>query len=560
MKKKIPPFSKLGVNIFLTLVALSFILLNGGDTFLETSITAAANSQTSISATRNAERFRAAVAVQNRHTELLKRIPGVVGIGTGIGADGHPVIRVFTRRAGLPGIPQSLDGVPVRAKVTGMFIAFNDPTDRFDRPVPIGVSTGHPDITAGTIGARVIDGTGNVYALSNNHVYANQNYASIGDSALQPGPFDEGSYPADEIGVLYDFEPIDFSLFGSNTMDAAIVSTTPHELGTATLPEGYGTPSSIIFGDSDGDGYFDNRDDLLDLPVQKFGRTTGLTHGIVTEINVTTAVCYANCSNQYLAKLAWFEDQISISGRNAEAFSLGGDSGSLVVTDDVNKYPVGLLFAGSSTTTLANRIDRVLDRFDISIDDTEQTAPTNEICDNGLDDDGDGPIDCNDDDCSLDPICQSDCNDNGICEPDEDCYNCPNDCIGGEVTAGVCGNGVCEPGSGEDCLSCPDDCAGKQKGKPDNQFCCGDGGGENPIGCNDQRCTAGGLVCGEIESTPYCCGDLICEGIEDSVNCELDCGPPDPPDDPSGDCLPKGEVCSIDDNCCSGKCAGRKCK
>jgi len=34
------------------------------------------------------------------------------------------------------------------------------------RPVPIGVSTGHPDITAGTIGARVTDGV-NVYALSN---------------------------------------------------------------------------------------------------------------------------------------------------------------------------------------------------------------------------------------------------------------------------------------------------------------------------------------------------------------------------------------------------------
>jgi hypothetical protein len=549
MKQKIPPFSKLAFSIFLTLFALSLIFLNGDDTFFEPGITAAENSRAPTAATIITERFRAAAAVQDRHAERLKRIPGVVGIGTGIGADGHPVIRVFTRRAGIPGIPQSLDGVPVRVKVTGMFIAFSDPAARFDRPVPIGVSTGHPDITAGTIGARVVDGGGNVYALSNNHVYANQNDARIGDSALQPGPYDGGSYPTDAIGVLYDYEPIDFSLFGSNTMDAAIVSTTTDQLGVATLLEGYGTPNSSIFDDLDADGHFDNENDLLDLPVQKFGRTTGLTHGIVTEINVTTAVCYANCSSQFFAVLAWFDDQISISGINTEAFSLGGDSGSLVVTDDENKYPVGLLFAGSSTTTLANRIDLVLDRFGVRIDNSEQSEPASEICNNGLDDDDDGYFDCYDNDCSLDPLCQSDCNDNGICEPGEDCDTCPSDCFIEieEVAAGVCGNGVCEPVSGESCLSCPDDCAGKQKGRPDKQFCCG-----ADVGCDDERCTREGFYCGAAPE-PYCCGDGLCEGFEDSDNCELDCGPPAP-------CLANGEVCASADDCCSQKCAGRICR
>jgi hypothetical protein len=553
MKQKIPPFSKLAFSIFLTIFALSLIFLNGDDAFLKPGIIAAANSQASITLTRNLERFRAAVEVQNRHTERLKRIPGVVGIGTGIGANGHPVISVFTRRAGLPGIPESLDGVAVRVKVTGMFIAFSDPAARFDRPVPIGVSTGHPHITAGTIGARVIDADGEVYALSNNHVYANQNEASIGDSALQPGPYDGGMDPDDKIGELKDFEPIDFSLFGSNTMDAAIVLTAPNQLGTATLPEGYGTPNSSIFGDLDGDGYFDDENDLLDLLVKKFGRTTGLTHGKVTEINVTTAVCYANCSDPFSSVYAWFEDQITISSINSDAFSLGGDSGSLIVTDDDNKYPVGLLFAGSSTTTLANRIDLVLNRFGVSIDDAEQTAPADEICDNLWDDDGDGLTDCDDEDCSQDPYCPSACNNNGICEPDEDCDTCPNDCLFEGVTAGVCGNGVCEPNVGENCLSCPADCAGKQKGKPDKQFCCGDGDGVNPIDCDDPRCTSEGLVCGEAVPTSYCCGDLICEGAENSVNCELDCGPPP-------QCLANGEVCSSADQCCSQKCAGRICR
>ena len=54
-------------------------------------------------------------------------------------------------------------------------------------------------------------------------------------------------------------------------------------------------------------------------------------------------------------------------------FSQGGDSGSLIVTydpDNANeKKPVGLLFAGSSTHTIANPIDLVLDRFGVTIDD-----------------------------------------------------------------------------------------------------------------------------------------------------------------------------------------------
>ena len=331
------------------------------------------------------QRIREAMAVQDRHTEQLIRIPGVVGIGTGIGANGRPVIRVFSRVPGISGIPQTLDGVPVTVKVTGMFIAYIDPRDRIDRPVPIGVSTGHPDITAGTIGARVKDEGGNVYALSNNHVYANQNDADIGDSILQPGTFDGGSDPADKIGELFDFEVIDFSIFGSNTMDAAIAGTTPGELGQATLPQGYGMPNSIIFGDMDRDGFFDNKNDLLQLPVQKFGRTASLTHGQISEINVTSAVCYANCSDIFESKFAWFQDQISIISNTAEAFSGGGDSGSLVLTDDPDKNPVALLFAGSENSTLANRIDLVLDRFDVSID----GAAPEDICQSDFDMDRD---------------------------------------------------------------------------------------------------------------------------------------------------------------------------
>jgi PKD repeat protein len=332
-----------------------------------------------------------AIEAQNRHSDELKRIPGVVGTGTGIGADGLPVIQVFTTRAGIPEIPKNLDEVPVEVKVTGMFFALADPKARFERPVPIGVSTGHPDITAGTIGCRVKDTDGNVYALSNNHVYADSNAAEIGDHVIQPGTYDGGSLPDDYIGTLAAFEPIVFDAEACdpdlgesdpdcNIIDAAIALSSIGDLGNTTPADGYGTPSSTTVAAE------------LDQAVKKYGRTTGLTHGEVSAINVYVNVCYDTSCN----KLATFVDQIMIT---PGTFSAGGDSGSLIV--DANNNPVGLLFAGSSTHTIANPIGMVLDAFSVSIDGSSSgnipptaafsyttTALTATFTDDSYDDDG----------------------------------------------------------------------------------------------------------------------------------------------------------------------------
>ncbi|HYR12865.1 MAG TPA: CARDB domain-containing protein, partial [Mycobacterium sp.] len=64
-------------------------------------------------------------------------------------------------------------------------------------------------------------------------------------------------------------------------------------------------------------------------------------------------------------KAARFVDQLIIS---PGGFSGGGDSGSLIVTDDGSMNPVALLFAGSASVTIANRIDLVLNRFGVAID------------------------------------------------------------------------------------------------------------------------------------------------------------------------------------------------
>jgi hypothetical protein len=359
MRRKIPLFSKLALSIFLAIFALCFVFLNGDGALLKPSIAEAANP--AIGLTKDNPGIRTAIEVQSRNTETLMNIPGVVGHGVGISSDGEPVIKLFVVRAGIPGIPVALEGVPTKVKVTGMVVAYADPTARFPRPVPIGVSTGHPDITAGTIGCRVTDGA-NVFALSNNHVYANENYASVGDSALQPGPYDGGLDPGDAIGTLYAYEPINFS-GGDNYIDAAIALSSVDDLGTSTpLGDGYGTPSSTIV------------EAFVGQRIQKYGRTTGWTHGVVDTIKTIVDVCYQTRGPFRCAKLARFRDQIGIT---PGTFSAGGDSGSLILTDDDNKNPVGLLFAGSSTHTFANRIALVLERFSVAVDDSLTTYPDN---------------------------------------------------------------------------------------------------------------------------------------------------------------------------------------
>lgn len=303
-----------------------------------------------------------AISVQRKHNAKLMELDGVVGHGIGVNAAGEPVITVYTEDKMVTGIPVILDNIPVRTKVTGRFVAYTDPTTRFPRPVPIGVSTGHKQITAGTIGCRVKDGSGNLYALSNNHVFANSNEAVIGDVILQPGPYDGGVEQTDVIGTLYKFEPILFD--GSpNLFDAAIADVTASTVGYATpVGAAYGSPGTTPTTAE------------INMMVQKYGRTTRWTQGVVKEINVTVDVCYQTRGPVKCIKLARFVNQISIT---PGTFSAGGDSGSLIVTDDGNKNPVALLFAGSDTRTIGSPIGAILTEFSVTIDDGEGSGPIN---------------------------------------------------------------------------------------------------------------------------------------------------------------------------------------
>lgn len=314
--------------------------------------------------------FRAAIAAQERHTDALLRTPGVVGTAVGHLPNGALGVQILVERAGV-NVPASLDGVPAAIQVTGRLMALSDPTTR-QRPAPLGYSIGHPAITAGTIGARVRDAAGNVYVLSNNHVLANGNDATIGDPEYQPGPFDGGT-AADQIATLSAFHAIEFSGTANNLIDAAIAQADPADLGNATpADDGYGAPNTAIYGDADANGTIDDRNALLGVDVHKYGRTTGHTHGTITGVNATVTVCY-EVVFIFCVKSARFVDQLIIT---PGTFSGGGDSGSLIVSDDGNNNPVALLFAGSAEQTIGNRIDHVLNRFGVTIDGSEPPPPT----------------------------------------------------------------------------------------------------------------------------------------------------------------------------------------
>jgi len=318
--------------------------------------------------------FERVKEVQEKHTARLMGIKGVVGTAVGLDPADQPEVKVFVEEPGVAGIPKKLDEVSVDVVITGKIYALKpgekppspgggkppspsiDPKAWFPRPVPIGVSTGNEgEISSGTIGCRVTDGT-NVYALSNNHVYALENDAPIGSKVLQPGRYDTAGYvynPDNVIGTLSAFVPIVFSTSASNTIDAAIAAIIKDgdipRVGNATPSNGYGKPKSTTASAYAG------------MQVQKYGRTTALTKGKIYATNATVNVGYSSGTARLVNQIWVYSSK--------GAFIKAGDSGSLLVTDP-GKNPVGLLFAGDSSGqwAVANRIDLVLSAFGVSID------------------------------------------------------------------------------------------------------------------------------------------------------------------------------------------------
>ena len=299
---------------------------------------------------------------------------GIVGVGIGLpdptslafsGVPGEPALTLFTESP----LPQeqllsqvaesagtrALSSIPIEQVPVGSVDAYSFRGRH--RPAPGGVSVGHVNITAGTLGSRAIGltapWTNRHLILSNNHVLANSNDARVNDSIVQPGPTDGGRHPGDQIAVLARWVPINFG-GAVNFVDAAFGWAWHERIrGEQYYLSGganaYYRTGTAPLGAS------------LGMVVGKSGRTTGLTQGRVTQIGVSVNVNYG------LGRVALFRNQIAIQSVNANPFSAGGDSGSLIWQWATGVRPVGLLFAGGGGTTFANPIGAALAALNIRL-------------------------------------------------------------------------------------------------------------------------------------------------------------------------------------------------
>lgn len=269
-------------------------------------------------------------------------------------------------------IPMRVEDMPIDVKEVGVIKALKARTDRW-RPAPGGVSIGHEWITAGTLGCLVSKGS-QPYILSNNHVLADTNNAPIGSTILQPGKHDGGEL-IDTIATLADFVPIEFgggkgcsigkAVAGLENFFAKIIGSKTR-LESVSIRQTSNRVDAAIAYPVEADMV---KNEILELgkitgwagaglgtKVMKSGRTTGITEGEITQVNVMVNVQYGN------GKVALFENQLMIE---PGGFSAGGDSGSVVLNK--NNKLVALLFAGSDQSTIVSPIEFVFTDLDVEL-------------------------------------------------------------------------------------------------------------------------------------------------------------------------------------------------
>jgi hypothetical protein len=213
------------------------------------------------------------------------------------------------------------------------------------RPLTVGLSVGHKDVTAGTICAFVRRGGGAPELLSCNHVLADCDRASANDPILQPGVADGGT-PADTIGRLAGAIPLDRA--GVNAVDCAVASLATGVDADPTTLAGYGGLAGLVDR-----GWYGPQ--AVGEPVAKIGRTTGATEGLVTVISFAQFVNYRGFGR------CWFDELIEVRGETG-LFSDGGDSGSLVF-GRADRRGLGMVIAGTDTRSYVTRLDTVLSRL-----------------------------------------------------------------------------------------------------------------------------------------------------------------------------------------------------
>jgi len=302
------------------------------------------------------------------HVEARNNIHAV-GVGRKI-KDGkvtrQKCVRIYVVRKMMPGvlskkalIPPEIDGIPTDViESSPAYLAAGQCSankQRQQRPIIAGISAGHPNVLAGTIGClcrstRPGDNPEDIFALSNNHVFANVNRGLIGDRLIQPAREDGGSMDT-TFARLDRFVPLGLGPMDVNRVDAAIGRVPGNLFSSADI---------CSIGSITG-----HKRATLNLRVSKHGRTTGLTIGTVDDPAYNALINI----DPTLGRPLRFVNQIRIkSASPLRLFARQGDSGSLVV-DQATREAVGLLFAVpfDNSYGVANHIDDVLTTLNIRL-------------------------------------------------------------------------------------------------------------------------------------------------------------------------------------------------
>ena len=283
---------------------------------------------------------------------------GFVGIGHSE-AEGEVIVFVEDEQT-KQRVPHSFNGYTVRTEVTGKIQMLSTQVAEplagvsSDRRGEVSHLVGGISLSAwipgvyysGTLSMVTYDDK----ILSNAHVIAlepdTENFLDLGTAIIQPGSGDGGRWGA-KVGELEAYIPINFEPGAENYADAAIGS----------IDGGIDTSYGEQF-DEGGNYWIEGWTEVsIGDTVRKSGRTTGVTTGEVTDINVSVYLEYGD-------QTVRFVDQIQVAQDNW-SFAGAGDSGSAV---DKDGEFVGLVFAGTEDYVYINKAQHIIDELDIAVE------------------------------------------------------------------------------------------------------------------------------------------------------------------------------------------------
>lgn len=206
----------------------------------------------------------------------------------------------------------------------------------------------------GTLGS-LVQRNGTSYILSNNHVLARSDSATLGDNIIQPGLVDANCSATAALVVAHLSQFANLQAPGTN-VDAAIAQTVPGAVNTTGTIFSLGSTATGGVPDPGPPHAGSGTAASVGMSVAKSGRTTGLTCSTIGAIGVRTSVQYQTGCGTGTTFTVTYSNQISVTGGT---FSGAGDSGSLIVSQSTAD-PVALLYGGSNTDSVGNPVQDVL--------------------------------------------------------------------------------------------------------------------------------------------------------------------------------------------------------